>query len=146
MTITKEDFIREIHIRIIFGCLYSAIISSSALLMYFFDIGDTNFIFALVPLLGIPIILIGLIVRNMVRNYRIIEKGYLVMNFLFIIICFIILELTIIYFKNLNDDYVFIAGTSVVFILSVALGIIYVKDISKDWEYTEEEIKTITGE
>jgi hypothetical protein len=49
------------------------------------------------------------------------------------------------YFKNLNDDYVFIAGTSIIFILSVALGIIYVKDISQDWEYTEDEIKTITG-
>ncbi|KXS42032.1 MAG: hypothetical protein AWU59_1821 [Methanolobus sp. T82-4] len=145
MTITKEDFFREIHIRIIFGCLYSAIISSSALLMHFFDIGDTNFIFALVPLLGIPIILIGLIVRNVVRNHRIIRKGYLVMNFLFVIICFIVLELTIMYFKNLNDDYVFIAGTSIIFILSVALGIIYVKDISQDWEYAEDEIKTITG-
>ena len=145
MTITKDDFFREIHIRIIFGCLYSAIISSSALLMYFFDIGDTNFIFALVPLLGIPIILIGLIVRNVVRNHRIIKKGYLVMNFLFVILCFIILELTTMYFKNLNDDYVFIAGTSIIFILSVALGIIYVKDISQDWEYTENEIKTITG-
>jgi hypothetical protein len=145
MIVTKEDFMREIHIRIIFGCLYCSIISSSALLMYIFDIGDTNFILVLISLLGLPVILIGLIIRNVIRNYAIITKGRLVLNFLFIVIGVIVLGLAIMYFQNMNNNYVFIAGTSIVFISSVVLGIIYLKEISKDWDFTDEEIETITG-
>jgi hypothetical protein len=133
MTVTKEEFLREIHIRIIFGCLYCSIISSSALLMHIFDIGDTNFILVLASLLGLPVILIGLTIRNVIRNYAIITKERLALNFIFIVSFIIILELAIMYFRNLSNNYIFIAGTFIVFISSVVLGIIYVKDISKDW-------------
>lgn len=113
--------------------------------MHIFNIGDTNFILVLASLLGLPVILIGLTIRNVIRNYAIITKERLALNFIFIVSFIIILELAIMYFRNLNNNYIFIAGTFIVFISSVVLGIIYVKDISKDWDYTDEEIESITG-
>lgn len=104
MTITKEDFFGEINIRIIFGCLYCSIISASALLMHLFDIGDTNFIFLLAYLLGIPVIWIGLTIRTTIRNYAIITKGRLALNFIFIIVASTVLGLAILFFQNLNNN------------------------------------------